>query len=610
MEELGLHPAASVNTFFIAEKFPSILALTEGFGEDISVYEKLDTPQAVPNAMELMRSFGDERFFVWLHLYTMHDPGFGGELLTERDGSRVERYRMSLQYLDVQFGDLLDSLAASGLADRTIVVLTADHGEGLGDHGQMLHGPNTFEEDIGVPLAFGIPGQPGKLIEETVGTIDMAPTLVDLLGAPPFEGDRGRSLVPLFVQDEVEPARPYYFQSADDDTVGIVVGRDKLIYERGLDVAHRFDVEVDPDERYDLFDPAGGLDRSLLRTLVEYQPAIVEAELKSDNVAGLLEQRLSEVDPANPGAALPLLLRLVALEPEKPLVRRAAEIFEEGDTAVKLLVARHLLARSPKTVAPKFVTWLGEIADTPLELEVIAALARQGQAAFSQKTVVARMAHYAKTGAPATWEPWLRLVKPWSKSPTLYGPPLTVMLARAGADASTSTTLLELVLQNVGTLRAKPARKGAKPPAALAGETREDLLAAARPLVGHGDPRIRTGALRVLGQLDDQEAREPARTTMLDANEDLRVRREAASTFTRLAGSEGIADLITLSETKEMTTFAVRNLQKIGTMEVVPFLRKIAKTHHNSYLRREARNAADHIESKAGTKKGRKRGRP
>jgi hypothetical protein len=89
MEALGLRPGAVVNTFFIAEKFPQVAALMDGFGEDVSVYEKLDTNDAVPNTLELIRSFGDQQFFVWLHLYNMHDPGFDGAMLgTERCWAR------------------------------------------------------------------------------------------------------------------------------------------------------------------------------------------------------------------------------------------------------------------------------------------------------------------------------------------------------------------------------------------------------------------------------------------------------------------------------------------------------------------------------------------
>ena len=108
--------------------------------------------------------------------------------------------------------------------------------------------------------------------------------------------------------------------------------------------------------------------------------------------------------------------------------------------------------------------------------------------------------------------------------------------------------------------------------------------------------------MRVLGQFDDKDAVPLARARMLDRKEDLRVRRESATTFTRLAGEGAIADLIELAEDNDMTTFAVRNLRTIGTAGVVPFLRKIQKEHYNGYLRREAGKAADAIEKKLAKK--------
>jgi hypothetical protein len=501
---------------------------------------------------------------------------------------------------------MLDGLDEHGDADDTIVVLTADHGEGLGDHGQMLHGPNVFEEDIGVPLAFAIPGTTGRVIEETVGTLDLPPTLVDLLGAPPDPADRGRSLVPLFVAEPQQPERPYFFEAADNDTVGVVIGRDKLIYESDIDVAHRFDVGVDPDERSDMFSPDGELDARLLRTLVEYRPAIVAEELEQEAVVALLRERLAEVDATAPGAALPLLVQLVALKPERDLVRRCAAIFEAGGRDVRLLVARHLLGRAPKTMTPKVVEWFETIADTPEELEVVTGLSRQGQKAFATKMIAKRLDHYAKTGAPATWEPWLRLVTPWPKPAAEFVAPLTAMLARSQAgDVEVTETVLELILNNAASLdlgnKGKAKRKPAPSTGPLA-ETRSELVAVARGLFAHPDPRIRTAAIHVLGQFDDLDAIDLARGHMLDRKEDLRVRRESANTFTRLAGESGIDDLITLAEDNDMTTFAVRNLRSIGTAKVLPFLRKVQKEHYNGYLRREAGKAADAIEKKLGRK--------
>jgi hypothetical protein len=250
LELLGLDPIAVVHRYFMPAKYPPVAALFDGFGE-VRVYENPTTDTAIPQALELLEARRDRQTALFLHLYTVHMPGFDGKVLSGR--GRVKNYRQALRYLDRQMGEFLDGLERIGLRDRTMIVFLADHGEGLGDHGVMLHGPTTFEEDIRVPFAIEIPGHSGKIIEETVGTIDFAPTLLDLLGAPAAPSDRGRSLVPLLIEEPQQPDRGYYFENNKSTTVGVVVGRDKLIYEKWVDVAYRFDIANDPDELTDLY---------------------------------------------------------------------------------------------------------------------------------------------------------------------------------------------------------------------------------------------------------------------------------------------------------------------------------------------------------------------
>ncbi|MGH9464447.1 MAG: sulfatase, partial [Thermoanaerobaculia bacterium] len=109
------------------------------------------------------------------------------------------RYDAEIAFLDAAMGELLAWLAERGLAERTVVVLTADHGEGFYEHGQLQHSFRPYEEVSRVPLlvrtptAFGI--RPGR-VAEPVGLVDLAPTLLKLAGAPPLPDAAGVSLVP------------------------------------------------------------------------------------------------------------------------------------------------------------------------------------------------------------------------------------------------------------------------------------------------------------------------------------------------------------------------------------------------------------------------------
>lgn len=586
MEALGVTPVAAVHRYFMPAKYPPVAALLDGFST-VRVYENSTTDSAVPLALQLANSVADQQFMLFLHLYTLHLPGFDGQVIGRGpdDGTRQEKYRRTLQYLDGQFGALLDGLDHLGLRDRTIIVFIGDHGEGMGDHGQMLHGPNVFDEDVRVPFAIAIPGQPGGLIRETVGTIDVVPTLFDLLAVPPDGSDRGRSLVPLLASGESEPMRPYYFENSEATTVGVVVGRDKLIYEKGLGVAYRFDLVADPDEYADIHD-ADALHESLLRTLLQFKPEIAVEELADEETLALVRARLGEVDPAAPGAVLPLLVKLVALDPQPELVERCAEIFRETQHAdVRLLLARYLVAAAPESMSPVVGDWLKELRGDPTELEIVSALARQGQAAFAPVEIAERMNEYALRGAPSTWEPWLRLVRPWTKPAEEFVGPLSRMLGRT-KDESVPPVIIELILENIASLEGYP-------------QARQRLLSGVNRSLASSEPRVRAAAVRVLGSLGDDRARKTVVKKLLDKKEDIRVRREAASALTALAGDGALPDLAKAAKQSSMTTLVIRHLRDHGTLEAIPVLDQIHQDNKEGDTRGEARNAISAIRARA-----------
>jgi arylsulfatase A-like enzyme len=105
------------------------------------------------------------------------------------------RYDGGIAYADHELGRFLDALDALGLGERTAVVITADHGEPLGQHGDLLHGRSLHEEIIHVPLVVLLPWhRQGVQVDEIVSLIDVAPTLLDLAGLPVPAEFRGRSL--------------------------------------------------------------------------------------------------------------------------------------------------------------------------------------------------------------------------------------------------------------------------------------------------------------------------------------------------------------------------------------------------------------------------------
>jgi len=146
-------------------------------------------------------------FFLWLHYFDPHvvyqaRSGFHPDL----DASP---YHEEIRYVDHQVGRILDALREGGLRERTLVVLTADHGEGLGEHDEQTHSFFVYDSTLRVPLVlWGPQSVPrGRRVKAPVRTADIVPTVLDWLRLPSPPGIQGRSLRP-FVTGRTQPGPP------------------------------------------------------------------------------------------------------------------------------------------------------------------------------------------------------------------------------------------------------------------------------------------------------------------------------------------------------------------------------------------------------------------
>ena len=172
-------------------------------------------------------------------------------------------------FADNEIGALLRFLDEAGEADNTLVIVTADHGEGLMQHGHMHHGAQIYEESVRVPLLFRLPGRipQGRRITEPVELIDVYPTVLELLGIDRGEGLHGRSLAAALVGDgTLDPERPIHLQRRHYDPQKIgeidVAGEQfavrvgKWKYLEGQAEARRelYDLDSDPAELVNVYD--------------------------------------------------------------------------------------------------------------------------------------------------------------------------------------------------------------------------------------------------------------------------------------------------------------------------------------------------------------------
>lgn len=167
--------------------------------------------------------------------------------------------------IDDAVGDILAKLEAAGLAENTVVVFTADHGDFLGDHGLMLKGPAHFEGITRVPFIWAEPGAEARTADTLAGTVDIARTILDRARTEPYNGIQGRSLADaiagrddpdavdsMIVEDDQQ--RAYFGYSTPPRLRTVVTGRYRMTVSRGEDWGELYDLESDPDEMRNLFD--------------------------------------------------------------------------------------------------------------------------------------------------------------------------------------------------------------------------------------------------------------------------------------------------------------------------------------------------------------------
>jgi arylsulfatase A-like enzyme/Flp pilus assembly protein TadD len=158
-------------------------------------------------AVESWLAEAPDRFFVFVHFYDPHSeyappPPFDARF-------RARPYDGEIAFVDAQLGRLLAAIDARFPDGATLVAVTSDHGESLGEHGEPTHSYGIYDATQHVPLLLAGPGVPaGRVVDAQVRLVDVAPTLLALAGAPALAGE-GRSLEPLLAGAEDAPRVAY-----------------------------------------------------------------------------------------------------------------------------------------------------------------------------------------------------------------------------------------------------------------------------------------------------------------------------------------------------------------------------------------------------------------
>ena len=149
-------------------------------------------------------------WFCWIHCFDPHDPYEPPEPFQTE--FRQSLYDGEVAYVDRELGRFLDHMEKKGRFDDTLIIFTGDHGESLGQHGEMTHGYLANNTTIWVPLIICYPGSGNTRTNQYVSHIDIFPTVCDILGAKSPEDLQGTSLLPG-IQGKTLPERTIYFES-------------------------------------------------------------------------------------------------------------------------------------------------------------------------------------------------------------------------------------------------------------------------------------------------------------------------------------------------------------------------------------------------------------
>jgi choline-sulfatase len=257
----GYDTAAFVSAFPLDARF----GLARGFDVYDDRFSNVDThtafvmeerrgPETVALAAAWLAAHRDRPFFLWVHLYEPHFPYDPPPEIASRFASN--RYLGEVSAADAALAPLLSPLLEAGASARTLVVLTADHGESLGEHGEMTHGIFAYESTLHVPLVLWSPSLVSPAtVDEPVRHVDLVPTILDALALPPPREGAGRSILPL-AEGRRMAAAPSYFESLSSaknrrwaPLYGLIDSSLKLV---DLPLPELYDLAADPHEAQNL----------------------------------------------------------------------------------------------------------------------------------------------------------------------------------------------------------------------------------------------------------------------------------------------------------------------------------------------------------------------
>ncbi len=301
LKSRGFRTGGFVGAYVLDHKWGVAQGFEKYFDDfDLSKYKSVSLSsverrgdEVADHAIQWLDTVSSSRFFAWVHFYDAHSPYDPPEPFKSRYPDRP--YAGEIAFVDSQVGRLLTWLDAHQLLDKTIVVVMGDHGESLGDHGEGTHGFFVYQSVLRVPLLIRAPydAMHGRRVADVVRSVDVQPTVLDLLGIQTNEKFEGQSLVSLMtgassglgLEAYSEAVYPR-FHFGWSDLRALRAGRYKYIEAPKPEL---YDLEKDPGEATNIYPQRRALAGQLAGHLHQ-----LEARLKSGATSA---RAPAEIDP-------------------------------------------------------------------------------------------------------------------------------------------------------------------------------------------------------------------------------------------------------------------------------------------------------------------------
>jgi arylsulfatase A-like enzyme/Tfp pilus assembly protein PilF len=357
--------SAIVSSFILHSKF----GLNQGFDyydDSLDIKKMAGNPDVEITADVVYKKFRHwldmnyhQKFFSWIHFYDPHSP-------YQPPGEYAKRFKNTpyngeISYVDFHIGKIIEDLQAMKILDKTLIIITSDHGEAFGEHKEIGHGIFCYEETLRVPLIFYNPPafKKGRVVSQRTRLIDIMPTILDLLRIEIPPDIKGHSFAQLLFED-VEVSEPaVYFESLFGKEemnwaplTGIISANYKYI---SLPEPELYDLNNDPMEKTNLYKKKNRLAKDMDQKLKKFM--ISNSGFKQSSKRDLSKDDIKKLESLgyiskdsqkskiilDPKDGIQLINKLNNIS---YLIRSGK--YEEANTSLKKISVDHRVIKNPK----------------------------------------------------------------------------------------------------------------------------------------------------------------------------------------------------------------------------------------------------------------------